>query len=140
MKRFVIAALAAGLWAGAAQAQQGGVYASTVPAVPAPVVANGEVQNPGGFRPAFGSRVAAATKWLSGGTSATAGEAAPLPPPTPLPGGAGYGYPVPPPPMVAGGPDGSCGPAGCGRPPRGFSWDRVKTWLCFSPSPTDIPK
>src|SRR5436190_1819791 len=38
------------------------------------------------------------------------------------------------------GPDANCGPTGCGRAaPNRSCWARVKAFLCYHESPTDIP-
>jgi hypothetical protein len=150
MKRFVIAALAAGLWSASARADDGAL-APTAPVVPVPVVQDGKLL--GGPETwsgrAGGTRLLSASRWspFRSSTAATADPMMTEPvPPGPVVGPATPApYHLPPLPAEVGGADGmcgtaGCGPTGCGRARRGLDLARLKAWLCFHYSPTDLPK
>jgi hypothetical protein len=136
MKRFVLVAVA-GLCSAAPALAQQGPLAPTSPVVPAPVLQNGSVLNSSTGKPG-GARLLPALKWspLRSPVSGSPADAAAPPPgyvPVVPPAGAGpaAGVALPPGPC----PDGSCAP-GHGR----SCWQRLKTWLCFQYSPSDLPK
>lgn len=127
MKRFYIAAVAGLCAVAPVRAQQGGVLAPTVPVVPSPALHNGSLVAPGGAEPwgGTGSRLFGRGTWS----------------PIRSPVGAGdpvyTGYATPPLPAGIGG--APCDSAG-GAPARGMCWERLKAWLCFHPTKTELPK
>lgn len=136
MKRLYLAAVA-GLWSVAPLSAQEGALAPTAPVVPAPALQNGSLLAPAGGTGGWGaggSRTMALTKWSPFRNPATASASDPV-----APSAAGYGHPLPP--LPAGVGDGPCGTSGCGHAGRErVGWDRVKAWLCYHPSKTELPK
>ena len=136
MKRLYLAAVA-GLWSVAPLPAQEGVLAPTAPVVPAPTLHNGALLAPAGGAGGWGaggSRVMPLAKWSPFRNPATASATDPVAP------AAGYAHPLPPLPAGVGGADASCGPNGCGHAGRErLGWDRVKAWLCYRPSKTEMP-
>jgi hypothetical protein len=103
------------------------------------VVQDGKLINPAGGRGTWGAttgpRLLSFSRLTSGRASTTVME--PVAP--------AYSQPLPPLPPGVGGPDGRCGAGGCapaghGRARDGFCWDRLKAWLCYAPSKSDLPK
>jgi hypothetical protein len=138
MKRYALVIVAAGLWSVAPVSADGGV-APTVPVVPAPVLQNGKLLNGPGSWMGFarGSRVLTPTR-LGGRDSAPSAMSEPMGSPN---ASATPQYHMPPLPEGVGGWDGKCGSAGCARPARGgLDLNRVKAWLCYHPSNTELPK
>ncbi|MBP3958865.1 hypothetical protein J8F10_26765 [Gemmata sp. G18] len=138
MKRFYIAAMA-GVCCVAPVGAQDGWLAPTAPVVPPPVLHNGSLVAPaGGAWGGSGSRMFARTTWSPVRSPVVAGY-------TEAPAAPAPGYTVPPLPPGIGGGYGACGPTSCG--PVGCEsgrertcWDRMKAWLCFQPSKTELPK
>lgn len=135
MKRFYIAAVAGLCAVGSAGAQEGAL-APTVPVVPPPVLQNGSLVAPaGGAWGTSGPRLFARTTWSPVRSPVVAGDMGYTAP------AAGYAVPPLPPDVgTATGAPGACGPAGCGHARGGMSWDRLKAWLCYHPSKTELPR
>ncbi len=132
MKRFYIAAVALLCAVGFAHAQDGAL-APTVPVVPPPMLQNGNLVAPsGGMWGASGPRLFSRTTWSPVRSPVVAGDMNPTAPAT--------GYPMPPMPAGIGGADGLCGAARCGLARGGLNWDRMKAWLSYRPSKTELPK
>ncbi|MBM3982724.1 MAG: hypothetical protein FJ304_21120 [Planctomycetes bacterium] len=134
MKRLLLAAVAGLCAVGSARAQDG-YLAPTAPVVPAPLLKNGSVLAPAGSWGPNGTRAFVPTSWspLRNPVGASVGERAGAP--------AAYGYPVPPLPAGVGGADGLCGAGGCATPrASGSCLDKMKAWLCYHPSKTELPK
>jgi hypothetical protein len=144
MKRLLV--LVAGLSSFAQVRAQEGTLAPTVPVVPAPVVQNGNLTpagGNGGWGASTGPRLPAFSRWSPFRNPATASVGEPVGTPS------GYGYPVPPLPAGVGGADGRCGPGGCAptgcapgraRGHDGSCWEKLKNWLCYHPTKTELPK
>lgn len=133
MKRWYLVAAVAGLWSFAPLSAQEGSLAPTAPVVPTPVLQSGKLIAPSGSGNwGTSSRQFALTKWSPFRNPATASATEPV-----SPSAANYVHPTPPTPV--GGGDGSCGPGGCGGRER-VGWDRVKAFLCYHPSKTELPK
>jgi hypothetical protein len=135
MKRFWLAAVAV-LCSFAQLSAQEGTLAPTTPIVPAPVFNNGKLLAPAGGN-AWGSgdsKLFSRTTWSpvrNPVVPADGGNFMPAP-------ATGYS-PMPPLPQH-GGLDGKCGTPGCGTVRDGMSWDRLKAWLCYQPSKSELPK
>lgn len=136
MKRKLWAAAVAGLVACGAVVSQDGRLAPTAPLVPAPVLTNGGVRAPAAGNWGNGEKRAfAPNNWSP--LRSPVGPAAAEAPAVPAHGG----YVVPPPP--AGVPVGACGPDGCAPANCGRDrscWAKFKSWLCYAPSKTELPK
>ena len=138
MKRLLLAAVAGLCSVGAARAQDG-YLAPTAPVVPAPVLKNGNLLTPAGGTGSWGAaggvRPFAMNNWSPLRNPAMASVGAPAGAPS------GYGYAVPPLPAGVGGADGLCGQAGCATPrASGSCLDKLKAWMCYHPSKTELPK
>ncbi len=130
MKRFYIAAVV-GLCAVAPGLAQEGALAPTVPVVPSPMLQNGNLVAPaGGSWGTSGSRVFSHTTWSPVRSPVVASETS----------YATTGYAVPPLPTGVGSVNGQCGPTTCGTVRSGVNWDRLKAWLCYHPSKTELPR
>lgn len=110
MKRLYLAAFA-GLCAVSSLRAQDGYLAPTAPVVPPPMLHNGSVVAPAG-------------SWGGGGPFARHNWS-PVRSPV-VPADAAYIGQAP------------CGPAGCG--PQRSCLERLKAWLCFQYTPTELPK
>lgn len=132
MKRKLWLAAVAGLVACGTGAAQDGRLAPTAPIVPAPVLANGAVRAPAAGTWGNGGGRLFASNWSPLRSPVTAGASA-------LPTGSAGGIVVPPPP-----PGVPVGPAGCEpgcAPGRDRScWTKMKAWLGYAPSKSDLPK
>ncbi|VTR90789.1 unnamed protein product [Gemmata massiliana] len=135
MKRFYIAAVA-GVCCVAPVGAQDGWLAPTSPVVPPPALQNGNLVAPAGGAWGGGSRMFSRTTWSPVRSPVVAGySSAPI--------SAAPGYAVPPLPPGVGAGYSACGPVGCG--PVGCErerpcWERMKSWLCFQLTPTELPK
>ncbi|MCI0701005.1 MAG: hypothetical protein L0241_07975 [Planctomycetia bacterium] len=148
MKRLVIAAVAVSLWLVDSARANDGMLAPTAPVVPAPFLQDGKlIGNPGSWSgPARNSRmVFSPTRWFSTRETALStqiGSDAPPALPTP-PVVTTPQYALPALPNGVGGPDGNCGQGQCQTSKcrtRGLSCERLKAWLCYHPSKTELPK
>lgn len=137
MKRLYLAAVAGLLAATPVSAQQG-YLAPTAPVVPAPVLQNGNLLAPSGGSGAWGApsgpRLLAVSKWSPFRNPATANMTEPM-----VSSAASYGHAMPPLPAGVGGADGLCGSAGCTTKRDRSCLDRVKAWLCYQPSKSELP-
>ena len=136
MKRYLIAAVAVSLGAGGAARAQDGGLAPTAPVVPTPILQNGNVLTPsGGTAPWAGSgspRMFSSTRWSNRGNAA--GD------PTMQMAPSGYAYALPPLPAGVGSVNAACGTGGCAPGNRGgLNWNRLKAFLSYHPSRTNIP-
>lgn len=152
MKRLVwkwaIAAVAGFCSLGPVMAQEG-VLAPTSPVVPAPVIQGGKLINPSGGQGSWGasntSQMFSAPRWSPFRNSVSATATDPVAPMVSLaPGAPIPGAPIPPPPVVGvGTPNGSCEAGGCGSDGRvrsKMSWSRLKAWMTYHHSNTDLPR
>ncbi len=130
MRRFVFVAVAGLCSTVPTFAQESGYLAPTAPVVPAPVLHNGSVLNSSTGKPGV-SRFLASPKWspLRSPVTASSTGATALPP--------GY-VPTQDAGMVVSA--GSCPDGRCGSRHGHSCWQRLKTWLCFRYSSSDVPK
>jgi hypothetical protein len=149
MKRFLVAVLASFCTHPVLFAQTG-MLAPTVPVVPSPVLQDGRIQNPGDSR-----RWNATTtpRLFSANWSPFRNPAVASPSASVIASAYPYhGYTLPP--LPAGVSDG--GAIGDARPvsvipeematvesrrgKSGWCWERIKAWICYRPSKSDLPK
>ncbi|MDY3559010.1 hypothetical protein R5W23_006200 [Gemmata sp. JC673] len=117
MKRLYLAAVA-GLCAVVPVGAQERALAPTAPVVPPPSLHNGSLVAPAGAWGGGGGMLSRSS-WAPGRELAGTSDRAYL--------GAVAGVP--------------CGPAGCGTAePRRSCLERIKSWLCFQYTPTELPK
>jgi hypothetical protein len=133
MKRlYLVAAVASLCSVTQLRAQEG--LAPTAPVVPAPVLQNGNLQTPSsgnGWGGGGSPRLLPTAKWSPFRNPATASAVEPTAP--------AYIPALPPLPAGLSGAEANCGPAGCAPGRDRSCWARVKAFLTYSPSPTDIP-